>query len=275
VVASSNKPPAISGLPPSVVTAGQTYSFRPTVEDLDLDTLTYSIVGKPPWATFDSSDGHLQGIPAATDAGVYESIVISVSDGPDTDALPPFSIAVMNTALEISGSPPASVLVGASYTFAPAASDANAGTTLTFALNTTPPWATFNTATGELHGTPSAADVGSYSNLEITVSDGVESVSLPAFSISVQAVAMGSALLSWIPPTLNTDGSPLTNLKGYKIYWGTEPDSYPSSVTVDLQGITSYFVENLTPATYYFVVTARNTDDVESEFSSVATKEIQ
>ena len=176
----------------------------------------------------------------------------------------------------ISGVPPAIVIVGTLFTFVPAASDANNGTTLLFSLNTTLPWATFDTATGQLQGTPSAADVGTYSDLRITVSDGVASVSLPAFSIAVQAVATGSALLSWIPPTQNTDGSPLTNLKGYTIYWGTALNDYPSSVTVDSPGIATYFVENLAPSTtYYFVVTARNTSDVESQFSSVATKTIQ
>ncbi len=104
-VASSNRSPVISGLPPSVVTAGQPYSFQPTATDPDLDTLIYSIAGKPPWATFDANSGRLQGIPADTDAGPSESIVISVSDGPNTDALPAFSINV-NLPPTISGTPP-------------------------------------------------------------------------------------------------------------------------------------------------------------------------
>ncbi len=176
----------------------------------------------------------------------------------------------------ISGSPPTAVTVGTLYTFTPAASDANAGTTLMFSLNTTPPWAAFDTATGRLQGTPSAQYVGTYSNLVITVSDGVAQVSLPAFSLSVQAVASGSAMLSWTPPTQNTDGSPLTNLKGYKIYWGTAPGNYSNSVTLDLPGVASYVVESLLPnTTYYFVVTARNTSNVESQLSNAATKTVQ
>ena len=73
----------------------------------------------------------------------------------------------------------------------------------------------------------------------------------------MQAVATGSATLSWNPPTTNTDGSPLTNLAGYKVYWGTTPGNYSSSATIMNPGIATYVVESLTPNTYYFAVTAR------------------
>ena len=45
--------------------------------------------------------------------------------------------------------------------------------------------------------------------------------SLPAFSITVTQVGLGSMSLSWTPPTQNTDGSALTDLAGYKLYYGT------------------------------------------------------
>jgi hypothetical protein len=46
-------------------------------------------------------------------------------------------------------------------------------------------------------------------------------------------------------------------------------------VTVDLPGIASYVVESLVPNTYHFVVTARNANDTESQFSNAATKTVQ
>jgi hypothetical protein len=81
--------------------------------------------------------------------------------------------------------------------------------------------------------------------------------------------------LTWQPPTQNTDGTPLTNLAGYRIYWGTAPGSYPSSVTVNNAGITSYVVDNLVPNTYYFAVTALNSMGTESLLSNSASKTIQ
>ena len=108
----------------------------------------------------------------------------------------------------------------------------------------------------------------------ITVSDGVAQASLPPFTITVQAVATGSALLTWIPPTQNTDGTSLTNLAGYKFYWGPALGNYPSSHTEMNAGLTSFVVEDLAPGTYFFVVTALNSALVESQFSNVATKTV-
>ena len=88
------------------------------------------------------------------------------------------------------------------------------------------------------------------------------------------AVATGSATLSWNPPTTNTDGSPLTNLAGYKVYWGTSQGSYPNSVTLMNPGLTSYVVENLAPGTYFFVATALNSISAESAFSAAGSKTI-
>jgi hypothetical protein len=126
-----------------------------------------------------------------------------------------------------------------------------------------------------LQGTPAAGHAGTYDNIVITVSDGSATASLPAFSITVLAVATGSATLSWTPPTTNTDGSPLTNLAGYRVHWGSAIGSYTSSVRLDNPGLASYVVEGLAPGTYYFVVTALNSAQVESQFSNVASKTIQ
>jgi hypothetical protein len=90
----------------------------------------------------------------------------------------------------------------------------------------------------------------------------------------VGIVANGSATVTWVPPTQNTDGSPLTDLAGYKIYWGTSPGVYSNSLTVDNPGLAAYVVENLVPAKYYFVATAVNAEGVESEPSNVATGEV-
>jgi hypothetical protein len=99
-------------------------------------------------------------------------------------------------------------------------------------------------------------------------------VTTPAYSISVVATAFGSALLSWQPPTENTDGSLLTDLAGYKVYWGQSPSNLANTVTLNGVGVTSYIVDQLTPATWYFATTAFDAEGLESSFSNVASKTV-
>ena len=107
----------------------------------------------------------------------------------------------------------------------------------------------------------------------ISVSDGTNSVALPAFSIAANSVTLGSATLSWVAPTQNTDGSALTNLAGYRVLYGkTRGGPYESSVYINNPSVTRYVVEGLVPGTYYFVVTARNSAGVESGYSGEATR---
>jgi hypothetical protein len=163
---------------------------------------------------------------------------------------------------------------GAAYAFTPTANDPD-GDTLTFSITNKPGWAAFSTTTGALTGTPGAGDVGTTAGVVISVSDGkAAAVSLPAFSLAVQALATGSATLSWTPPTQNTDGSALTNLAGYKVYWGPVAGTYPNSVTLNSPGLSSYVVTGLLPGTYVFVVTAVNASGTESQFSNAASKTI-
>lgn len=187
---------------------------------------------------------------------------------------PPGSPAPPNTAPTISGNPPAYVLAGQAYSFTPTAIDPD-GDTLSFSIANAPAWGTFDTVTGRLVGTPPAGSLGVVSNIVITASDGEATAALPPFSINVVATATGSATLSWTPPTQNTDGSALTSLAGYRIYWGTDQGFYSNTVTLDNPGLTTYLVEQLTPATWYFVVTAFNAQGVESSFSNVAAKTVR
>jgi hypothetical protein len=270
-----NMPPEIDGTPATSVTVGDTYTFAPTGSDPDGDPLTYSIQGKPGWATFSASTGQLSGAPQRGDEGTYTDIAITVSDNVSAASLPAFSITVnaANAAPAISGTPSSSVTAGTAYSFTPTASDPD-GDTLTFSIQNMPPWAQFNTASGALSGTPQAGDAGSYANISISVSDGNLGNTLPEFTITVNQVSLGSVTLNWTPPTQNTDGSVLTDLAGFKIYYGTSPDNYPNEITIDNPGITTFVVDNLTPDTWYFVSTAFNASGEESDFSNIATRTI-
>jgi hypothetical protein len=276
VTAGANKAPTITGAPSTSVTAGSAYSFMPTAADGDGDMLSYSIQNKPTWAAFSIATGALTGTPTTAQVGTYANIIISVSDGKATTALAAFSISVTSVANKsptISGSPTTSLNVGSAYSFTPSAADGD-GDTLTFSIQNKPSWATFSTTSGKLSGTPGAGDAGTTSNIVISVTDGKATTSLAAFSIAVTQVSTGSATVNWTPPTTNTDGSSLTNLAGYHIYYGTSSSNLSQSATVGA-GISSYMVDNLSPGTWYFSVKSYTSDGTESDSSNVASKAIQ
>lgn len=176
-----------------------------------------------------------------------------------------------NSAPTISGNPPAAVAVDETYSFTPSASDVD-GDALTFSIQNMPQWAGFDTMSGGMTGTPAMGDIGTYPNIQISVSDGEVSAAMDAFSVEVTQVATRSASLSWTAPTANEDGSNLSDLAGYKIYYGTSSGSYSNTIRIDNPSITTYVVENLSPNTYFFAATAFNTAGVESSYSGEASK---
>jgi UDP-glucose 6-dehydrogenase len=203
-----------------------------------------------------TSDGTVTGTASAASGG-------SVANTVSTPV-----VTGVNSAPLIAGTPSTSVLVGRPYTFAP-----NTGVSgteqLTFVIANKPAWAAFDTSTGELSGTPNEADVGTYPNITVGVSAGTASAQLKAFAITVKQVGDGSVTLSWLAPTENTDGSALTDLVGYHIYYGTSASDLGYSIDVDDVGIQTYVINNLDAGTWFFAVTAYNDEQVESNYSSI------
>jgi hypothetical protein len=91
-------------------------------------------------------------------------------------------------------------------------------------------------------------------------------------SITVTPAATGSIALAWDAATTYSDGSPITDLAGYKLYYGTTAGSYTSSV--DVGNVTTYTLTQLPAGTYYVVVTVRNTSGSESPHSNQVSKTI-
>lgn len=175
-----------------------------------------------------------------------------------------------NRVPSISGIPLTTASVGASYSFTPVATDED-GNTLAFSISNKPAWASFNTSTGTLTGIPTAA--GTFANIVISVSDGTATASLVAFTVSVTST--GSATLSWTAPTHNTDGTPLTDLAGYTVHYGTSASNLSNSVTVNSPSTTTYTITSLvTGRTYYFAIASVNSSGVSSDLSGVASKTI-
>jgi putative Ig domain-containing protein len=275
------KVPHISGTPATTDVAGQAYSFTPSANGPRGATLTFSITNQPAWAAFNATTGTLSGTPTSADIGTFANIGISVSDGSATASLAPFSITVSaptsaNTAPTISGAPPTTATAGTLYTFTPTASDTD-GDAISFSIQNKPVWATFSIATGSVSGTPNTTDVGTDSNIVISVSDGYTTASLAPFAITVSQPATstsGTATLSWTAPTTNTDGSALTDLAGYHIYYGTSPSTMTTVIDVANPGAVSYSVSSLSSATWYFAVNAYTTSGLESTLSTTVSKSI-
>ena len=180
-----------------------------------------------------------------------------------------------NRAPTISGTPASSVTASQSYSFQPSASDPD-GQAISFSIAGRPAWAAFDSATGRLSGTPAAGNAGTYANIVISVSDGAASAALPAFTITVQAAAVvaGSARLSWRAPTLNVDGTPLTNLAGYRVRYGTSSDVLTNLVDVANPSATTVTIQSLTAGTWYFRLSSYTYAGIESDLTAPVSKTI-
>jgi hypothetical protein len=264
--------PTISGSPAMTATVGKAYSFTPTASGTGL---TFSIVNKPSWASFSASTGALTGTPSA--AGTQSDILIRATNSKGTASLPEFHITASGSSTAdvpvISGSPGTSVVAGSAYKFQPTAKDPD-GKTLSFSVQNKPSWATFSIATGLLSGTPTTSQEGSYGDIVISASNGTSSASLPAFNVAVTSSTpptTASATIDWVPPTKNTNGSPLTDLAGVRIYYGTSAANLTKMVQVASNTQTTTTISNLTAGTWYFGGVAYTTTGAQSTMSTVVS----
>ena len=101
-------------------------------------------------------------------------------------------------------------------------------------------------------------------------------VASSATSTTAAAAAVlpaNAALLNWTAPTTHNDGSPLADLTGFKVYYGTASGG-PYTTTLNVGLVTTYTVTSLASGTYYFVVTAYDSAGNESVFTTEKSKVI-
>ena len=173
-----------------------------------------------------------------------------------------------NAAPTIDGAVATAAPTGTPYSFRPEAQDADADR-LAFSIRNKPAWAGFDVLTGELSGTPGERDVGLTNGVEISVTDGRATTLLPSFNLEVVFVEPRNLTLSWAPPVENADGSPLLDLAGFRIYYGSRRGEFPFVIEVDNPGLTAFVVENLAPGRYFFATTALDGSGNESPMSEV------
>jgi hypothetical protein len=87
--------------------------------------------------------------------------------------------------------------------------------------------------------------------------------------------ATSSATLTWVAPTEYTDGTALTNLAGFKIYYGTDAAELTSTILLSSPGLLTYVIDGLPVGTrYYFAVTAMTRSGLEGVESAEVSKVI-
>ncbi|MEC4726955.1 tandem-95 repeat protein [Shewanella sp. D64] len=189
VITAVNDAPRISGNPITSISEDIPFNFAPVVSDIDSTLLSCSISGLPTWASFNTVTGVLSGTPTNANVGTHEHIIITVKDNLGAiKSLPSFSITVtnVNDAPVISGSPASSVDEDSLYSFTPTMLDADSDDTHQFSISNKPDWANFNNSNGTLSGTPVNENIGTSSNIIISVTDSANATaSLSVFSIEV------------------------------------------------------------------------------------------
>ncbi|MDH5694501.1 MAG: putative Ig domain-containing protein, partial [Gammaproteobacteria bacterium] len=222
-----NRAPTISGTPVSSIMVDEKYRFFPSASDEDGDTLSFSSENFPNWLSVNEITGEVHGTPAVNEIGTYTSLKLIVSDSRDSAVLT-FNVTVTetpNNAPTISGTPANSIIEGANYSFVPTFGDAD-NDTLSFSSENFPAWLNVNALTGEVHGTPAAMNVGSYTNLKLIVSDGRDSAAL-TFSVNVTAKPNNTPTISGTPPTTVIAGQYYEFIPG-----ANDVDSDPLSFTI-------------------------------------------
>jgi hypothetical protein len=91
-------------------------------------------------------------------------------------------------------------------------------------------------------------------------------------SCFVGAQTLGEVTLSWTAPTKNADGTTLTDLAGYNVYYGNATRAYTKNVNVG--NILTYRISALTPGSWFFAVKSYDTSGNESDYSNEVIKTI-
>ena len=84
----------------------------------------------------------------------------------------------------------------------------------------------------------------------------------------------GAAELTWTAPTQNEDGTPLTNLAGYKVRYGQTPGALTEVRDIANPATTSVTIEGLSTGTWHFTLASYTNAGVESAPTGAVSKTI-
>lgn len=188
-------------------------------------------------------------------------------------AAAPAPVAVNN--IRFVGELPRAAWVGDPYAFRPTIYVRDGRTPTRFGAINAPQWASL-AADGTLSGTPGPGDVGGYPGIYVVAYIGTEYAILGPFSIEVRDPATSPRVtLKWAPPRQNTDGTPLTDLRGYSILAARQGRLFEEVKRVGLPGITRVVIDRLEPGVWFFQVKALTSVGIESEPSALVWKPVK
>jgi hypothetical protein len=110
--------------------------------------------------------------------------------------------------------------------------------------------------------------------IAVTATDASGASSTDQLTVNRESESTGAATISWNPPTERTDGSPLTDLSGYRIYYGRMSETYDYEIEIDNPGVATYVVEGLVPGDWYFVAAAIDSNGMKSDYSNEVVRKI-
>ena len=93
---------------------------------------------------------------------------------------------------------------------------------------------------------------------------------LLVFALSTAAcntrdVNTGTISFKWDPPVENEDGSRLTDLKGYRLYWGPPGRPFENRIDIGSPETTAYVLEDLPNGKWHLGLSAVNQRGLESD----------
>ncbi len=259
----ANLPPQITSTAVLTGMVGTAYSYQVTATDPEDDTLEFSLGGTPPIGmSIDPDTGLLSWTPTSGQTGLNTFEVI-VSDGNDTDTQY-LGISIRdNTAPTITTIPDATVTAGNGYQYDVLAADAD-GDALTYSISGEPTGMTIDADTGRIEWQTAIGNIGTHTNITVTVTDEFGLYNTDTFDVTVAAddtPPVVDVTYSHDPARL---GMPLS------IYIQAVDDVGVDEITLDINGVdvpvdangnAVYDVVSLDP----LVVTVTATDTVDNE----------
>jgi ubiquitin len=215
-----NALPTITSNAVTSVIEGSVYTYTFTVSDTDNgDTLILSAPTLPTWLSFTPVTGVLLGTPTNDKIGDH-NVILRVNDGTvDVDQNFTITVNSTNDAPTITATPKTSAIEGVAYSFSVNGNDVDAHDILNYQMNNNPAWLSINSTTGLVSGTPASSDVGTASNISVSVSDGMVSTALPAFSIIIDSDLDGDSIGDASDSDIDGDGMSNT----YELANGLDP----------------------------------------------------
>lgn len=198
---------------------------------------TWSLIGGalPEGLALDAETGRIYGIP--TRNANVAGLVLSVRDASSATAeTAPFSISVMPSPISLEAYGLSSIPYGTAYVSPPpVAHGLNGAATWTLASGTLPGWATLDSGTGRISGTPNA--LGTASGLRLRVTDGAgTNAQTNSFELTVKRPDLSASIPSTLAyPAARAFSTPTPTVAGMlgNAEWTLTSGTLPAGLTLD------------------------------------------